>query len=61
MKSRSAENLNQIELMGKDKEGSFLVKHRQTGNTCAIADTFAEMSALMAMSPELRHHMTVFF
>jgi formylmethanofuran--tetrahydromethanopterin N-formyltransferase len=46
--SRSAEDLNRIELVGKDKEGSFLVKHRKTGNTCAIADTFAEMFPMWA-------------
>jgi hypothetical protein len=32
-----------LELTGKADDGSLLVKNRQTGNVCAIADTFAEM------------------
>jgi formylmethanofuran--tetrahydromethanopterin N-formyltransferase len=42
-KSKPVENSNQIELSGKDAEGSFLVKHQRTGNICAVVDTYAEM------------------
>jgi len=34
---------NELTLEGKDKDNNFLVKHQRTGNTCTIADTFAEM------------------
>ncbi len=45
--SKSTESVNELELVGKDKEtGDFLVKHRQTGNICAVVDTFAEMFPL---------------
>lgn len=44
--SKSIENANELELIGKDKEGNFLVKHRQTRNICTIMDTFAEMFPL---------------
>jgi formylmethanofuran--tetrahydromethanopterin N-formyltransferase len=37
-----------LELTGKADDGSLLVKHRQTGNVCAIADTFAEMFPMWA-------------
>ncbi len=37
-----------LELTGKTDEGSLLVKHRQTGNVCAVADTFAEMFPMWA-------------
>lgn len=36
-------NTYDLELTGKASDGSLLVKHRQTGNMCSIADTFAEM------------------
>ncbi|MCK4481877.1 formylmethanofuran--tetrahydromethanopterin N-formyltransferase [Candidatus Bathyarchaeota archaeon] len=45
-KSKSTENANELELIGKDKEGNLVVKHRQSGNICAIVDTFAEMFSL---------------
>jgi len=44
--SKSIRSTNDLELMGKDKEGNFLVKHRQTKNICTIMDTFAEMFPL---------------
>jgi formylmethanofuran--tetrahydromethanopterin N-formyltransferase len=47
-KSNSTENVKELELMGKDNEGNFSVKHPQTGNICTIADTFAEMFPLWA-------------
>jgi len=48
-KSKSSESGNELELVKKDKEtGDFLVKHRQTGNICAIEDTFAEMFPMWA-------------
>jgi formylmethanofuran--tetrahydromethanopterin N-formyltransferase len=37
-----------LELLGKDKEGNFTVRHPQTGNTCTIEDTFAEMFPMWA-------------
>jgi len=49
MESRSTENVNELEVVGKDeKTGDIMVKHRQTGNICAIEDTFAEMFPLWA-------------
>ena len=47
-KSNSIENVKELELMGKDDEGNFSVKHRQTGNICTIVDTFAEMFPMWA-------------
>jgi len=41
--TKSADIANELELEGRNEEGNFLVKHRQTRNTCVIADTFAEM------------------
>lgn len=49
-KSKSTENANELELIGKDKEGNFLVKHRQTRNSCTIVDTFAEMFPMLEIS-----------
>ena len=49
--SKSIENANDLELVGKDKEGNFLVKHRQTRNSCTIVDTFAEMFPTLEISP----------
>lgn len=46
--SKTLRNSDQIELIGKNNEGSFVVKHLQTGNTCAVADTFAEMFSMWA-------------
>jgi formylmethanofuran--tetrahydromethanopterin N-formyltransferase len=46
--SKPLRNSDQIELIGKNNEGSLLVKHLQTGNTCAVADTFAEMFPMWA-------------
>jgi hypothetical protein len=34
-------NAGKPEVLEKDKEGNFLVKNIQTGNTCLVADTFA--------------------
>jgi len=47
-KSRSTGSMNDLEVTGKDNEGNFLVKHQQSGNTCTIVDTFAEMFPLWA-------------
>jgi formylmethanofuran--tetrahydromethanopterin N-formyltransferase len=44
MESKSTGNASELELVRKDKEtGDYIVKHRQSGNICAIVDTFAEM------------------
>jgi len=37
-----------LEPTGKADDGSLLMKHRKTGNVCAIADTFAEMFPMWA-------------
>jgi formylmethanofuran--tetrahydromethanopterin N-formyltransferase len=37
-----------LEPTGKADDGSLLMKHRLTGNVCAIADTFAEMFPMWA-------------
>ena len=50
--SKSTGSVNELELVRKDKKtGDFLVKHRQTGNICAIVDTFAEMFPTLEISP----------
>lgn len=48
MESKHSEKANDLEVTGKDKEGNFLVKHRQSGNICTIVNTFAEMFPLWA-------------
>jgi formylmethanofuran--tetrahydromethanopterin N-formyltransferase len=45
--SKSIENETELEIVER-KEGWFKVQHRRTGNTCAIADTFAEMFPMWA-------------
>lgn len=47
-KSKSTGSPNDLEVTGKDEEGNFLVKHRQSRNICTIVDTFAEMFPLWA-------------
>jgi len=42
MGSKSTESANELEVIG-ETEGEFIVKHRQSGNICAIVNTFAEM------------------
>ena len=37
------QNADRLEMLEEDREGNFLVKDVQTGNTCLVADTFAEM------------------
>ncbi|MCJ7767944.1 hypothetical protein MUP79_06105 [Candidatus Bathyarchaeota archaeon] len=34
-------NAGKLEVLEKDREGNFLVKNIQIGNTCLVADTFA--------------------
>ncbi len=41
-------NANMLQIIDKDKEGNIITKHRQTGNTCTIADTYAEMFPMWA-------------
>jgi formylmethanofuran--tetrahydromethanopterin N-formyltransferase len=41
-------NAGKPEVLEKDKEGNFFVKNIQTGNTCLVADTFAEMFPMWA-------------
>jgi hypothetical protein len=47
---RSSESANDLEVINRDKEGDFLVKHHQTGSICTIVDTFAEMFTAMEIS-----------
>ena len=45
MESKSIANENELKVIRKEKgpEGEeFIVKHRETGNICAIIDTFAD-------------------
>jgi hypothetical protein len=48
---RSSESANDLEVINRNKEGDFLVKHHQTGSICTIVDTFAEMFTAMEISP----------
>ena len=51
MESKSIANENELKVIRKEKgpEGEeFIVKHRETGNICAIIDTFAEMFSMWA-------------
>jgi len=48
---RSSESANDLEVISRNKEGDFLVKHHQTGSICAIVDTFAEMFPMLETSP----------
>ncbi len=41
-------NTNMLQIIDKDNEGNIITKHRQTGNTCTIADTYAEMFPMWA-------------
>jgi formylmethanofuran--tetrahydromethanopterin N-formyltransferase len=41
-------NAGRLEMLEEDREGNFLVKDIQTGNTCLVADTFAEMFPMWA-------------
>jgi len=42
--TKFTESKNKLETIGEDKEtGDLIVKHHQTGHTCAIVNTFAEL------------------
>jgi formylmethanofuran--tetrahydromethanopterin N-formyltransferase len=45
--SKSARSENELEVLERE-EGWFEVRHRNTGNMCTIADTFAEMFPMWA-------------
>lgn len=47
------QRVHKVDVLEKDKEGNFIVKHGQTGNTCIVADTFAEKFTMMEISPEV--------
>jgi formylmethanofuran--tetrahydromethanopterin N-formyltransferase len=47
-KPESVQTTDNLELTGRADDGSLLVRHRQTGNVCAVADTFAEMFPMWA-------------
>jgi hypothetical protein len=44
-------NAGKLEVLEKDRQGNFLVKNIQIGNTCLVADPFAEKFTMMEMSP----------
>lgn len=43
MESKSTEKESKLEVIDRDKNGDFIVKHHPSGNICSIEDTFAEM------------------
>ena len=45
--SKSSEKESKLEVIGKDDNGDFIVKHLESGNICTIEDTYAEMSSPM--------------
>jgi len=47
------QSVHKLDVQEKHKEGNFILKHDQTGNTCIVADTFAEKFAMMEISPEV--------
>jgi len=47
------QSVHKLDVLEKHKEGNFIVKHDQTGNTCIVADTFAEKFTMMEISPEV--------
>jgi formylmethanofuran--tetrahydromethanopterin N-formyltransferase len=46
--SKSFASTGKLEVVDKDKEGNFIVKHRDSGHICTLVDTFAEMFPLWA-------------
>ena len=44
--SKSTGSESRLEVIGRDDNGDFIVKHHPTGNICVIVDTFAEMFPL---------------
>ncbi|RLI38699.1 hypothetical protein DRO66_00925, partial [Candidatus Bathyarchaeota archaeon] len=46
MESKSTGSESRLEVIGRDDNGDFIVKHHPTGNICVIEDTFAEMFPL---------------
>jgi len=47
------QSVHKLDVLEKDKERDFIVKHGQTGNTCVVADTFAEKFTMMEISSEV--------
>jgi formylmethanofuran--tetrahydromethanopterin N-formyltransferase len=47
-RSKSSENESKLEVIGKDDNGDFIVKHLESGNICTIVDTYAEMFPMWA-------------
>ena len=47
-KSKSSEKESKLEVIGKDDNGDFIVKHLESGNICTIEDTYAEMFPMWA-------------
>jgi hypothetical protein len=47
------QSVHKLDVLEKDKEDDFIVKHSQTGNTCVVADTFAEKFTMMEISSEV--------
>jgi hypothetical protein len=47
------QSVHKLDVLEKDKEGDFIVRHSQTENTCVVADTFAEKFTMMEISSEV--------
>jgi formylmethanofuran--tetrahydromethanopterin N-formyltransferase len=45
---KSTEKESSLEVIGKDENGDFIVKNKETGNVCTIEDTYAEMFPMWA-------------
>ncbi|TET24629.1 MAG: formylmethanofuran--tetrahydromethanopterin N-formyltransferase [Candidatus Bathyarchaeum sp.] len=46
--SKSSEKESSLEVIKKDDNGDFIVKHLESGNICTIEDTYAEMFPMWA-------------
>ncbi|MFC1487937.1 formylmethanofuran--tetrahydromethanopterin N-formyltransferase [Thermoproteota archaeon] len=46
--SKSSEKESKLEVIGKDDNGDFIVKHLESGNICTVEDTYAEMFPMWA-------------
>jgi len=46
---KSSGNANSLEVVGKDDNGDFIVKDRESGNICTIQDTYAETCSHMGI------------
>lgn len=56
MESKSTESESKLEVIGRDDNRDFIVKHHPTGNIVKISDTYAEMFSIVETSPEVPHN-----